>query len=111
MTKKEVKRALKDFWSEFDTRKVLDAVDGLDNVRGFLGDDEAGKPPEVRQDLLKLHKMAMSMRETQSTDPAEMEQLINLAIDIEMTVSDCIQELTRITDVVSRLLAIEDLVE
>ena len=107
--KKNKKLALEDFWDEFDTRKVLDAVDGLDNVRGVLGDDEDGRPPEVRQDLLKLHKMAMSMRETQSSDPEEMEQLLNLATDIEMTVSECIEDLTRITDVVSRLLDLEDL--
>lgn len=110
MIGKEAEQALKEFWCEFDARRVLDAVDGLDNVRGVLGDDEEGRPPEIRGYLLNLHKMVMSMKKAQSTDPEKMGQLLNLATDIEMAVSDCVEELARIDDVVSSLLNLEALV-
>ncbi len=43
----------------FETTLLLDAVGHVDELRGYLNDGEYGRPPEIRNDLLKLHGMAM----------------------------------------------------
>ena len=45
----------------FETRDLLDAVDHIDEVRQAIGDEEDGRPPEPRSDLLKLHGLAMDL--------------------------------------------------
>lgn len=44
----------------FDTRRLLEAVDELDTLRGSLSDD-GHRPPAIRDQLLKLHGMAMEV--------------------------------------------------
>ncbi len=45
----------------FETTLLLDAVGHVDELRGYLNDGEYGRPPEIRDDLLKLHGMAMDV--------------------------------------------------
>jgi len=42
-----------------ETRDILDAVDKVDEVRGYFGDGPNGEPPEIRTKLLRLHEMGM----------------------------------------------------
>src|SRR5208283_3158502 len=39
----------------FDTLSLVHAVDELDKMRGHLNDREHHNPPEIRDDILKLH--------------------------------------------------------
>ena len=50
-----------DEWDElspdnFDTMALLSAVDAVDELRSDLNDNEDGAPPQLRDDLLKLHQ-------------------------------------------------------
>ena len=46
---------------QYETHRLPDAVDALDEVRGFLCDDEHGGPPPLRTNLLRLHGLAMDV--------------------------------------------------
>ena len=46
---------------EFDTTKLLVAVDELDHIRNVVADGDNLEPPEVRDQLLKLHGIAMAV--------------------------------------------------
>lgn len=55
-----------DEWDElspenFDTTALLRAVDAVDELRSDLNDNEDGAPPQLRDDLLKLHQLAMAV--------------------------------------------------
>ena len=45
----------------FETTTLLTAVDKIDQVRGHLSDREYCQPPEIRDDLLKLHQLVMEV--------------------------------------------------
>ena len=51
---------------EFDTERILYAVGDLDEIRSILGDreeEESGciiKPPEIRENLMKLHRLVFN---------------------------------------------------
>ncbi len=42
----------------FDTFRLLVAVDALDGIRRIVADQDNARPPQIRIDLLKLHKIA-----------------------------------------------------
>jgi len=55
-----------DEWDElspdnFDTMALLSAVDAVDELRSDLNDNEDGAPPQLRDDLLKLHQLAIAV--------------------------------------------------
>ena len=45
----------------FETAALLRAVDAVDDLRKHLNDGEGGSPPQLRTDLLRLHKLAMAV--------------------------------------------------
>src|SRR3546814_13683459 len=47
----------------FDTLSLIHAVDELDKMRGHLNDREHHNPPEIRNDIIKLHDLAMRSEE------------------------------------------------
>ena len=65
---------------EFETHSLLEAVDDLDSIRGILTDGPNLEPPQVRIDLMKLHKLAIRVCNEGEGDSSE---LMELAIDIE----------------------------
>ena len=65
---------------EFETNDLLEAVDDLDRIRDFLADGPNLEPPQLRIDLMKLHKLAMRVCRQGQDDSSE---LVELAIDIE----------------------------
>ncbi len=65
---------------EFETHALLEAVDDLDSIRGILADGPNLEPPQIRIDLMKLHKLAMRVCNEAGDDSSE---LVELAIDLE----------------------------
>jgi len=65
---------------EFETNDLLEAVDDLDTIRNILADGPNLEPPQLRIDLMKLHKLAMRVCKEGEDDSSE---LVELAIDIE----------------------------
>ena len=65
---------------DFKTNDLLEAVDDLDTIRDILADGLNSEPPQLRIDLMKLHKLAMRVCKEGEDDSSE---LVELAIDIE----------------------------
>jgi hypothetical protein len=65
---------------DFKTNDLLEAVDDLDTIRDILADGPNLEPPQLRIDLMKLHKLAMRVCKEGEDDSSE---LVELAIDIE----------------------------
>ncbi len=65
---------------EFETNDLLEAVDDLDTIRDILADGPNLEPPQLRIDLMRLHKLAMRVCKKGEDDSSE---LVQLAIDIE----------------------------
>ncbi len=70
---------------EFETNDLLEAVDDLDTIRDILADGPNLEPPQLRIDLMKLHKLAMRVCKEGQDDSSE---LVELAIDIEDQLED-----------------------
>ena len=45
------------FDDEVDTAELLDCIDTLDNMRGILNDRDIVAPPQIRDDLMKIHSL------------------------------------------------------
>lgn len=75
----------------FDTERVLEAVDAVDQLRYALGDQEAEpgfipRPPEIRENLMKLHDIVFN-----GGYPVSRENLCKAAMlleDIEADLSE-----------------------
>ncbi|MFC5583247.1 hypothetical protein [Rhodanobacter terrae] len=48
-------------YENFETTRILAAVDSVDSLRDDLNDRDHGAPPVIRDDLLKLHQLAMAV--------------------------------------------------
>ncbi len=70
---------------EFETNDLLEAVDDFDRIREILADGPNLEPPQLRIDLMKLHKLAMRVCKEGQDDSSE---LVELAIDIEDQLED-----------------------
>lgn len=92
----------------YDSHDLLEAVDRLDDVRPVISDD-GYQPPKIRSRLLKLHGMAMAMKNTSDLSlqgKKQLSRLLTLADDIEMEISGCIDNLERINEVLGKLLSL-----
>jgi hypothetical protein len=78
----------------FDTTTILGAVDQLDELRGDFADRENGEPLELRDDLLKLHQLAMDVVNNGMRRQA-LEMFV-LAGDIESEFDDLITRLQEV---------------
>ncbi len=65
---------------EFETHDLLEAVDDLDSIRELLADGPSLEPPQLRIDLINLHKLAVRVC---SEDEDDSSEIVELAIDIE----------------------------
>jgi hypothetical protein len=88
----------------FATQSLLDAVDELDTLRGLLGDDGA-KPPVLRNQLLRLHQLAMAVINTGAE--GQVEALFELAGELEDEVFDTLEAVTRLHETLSTLTALQ----
>lgn len=88
----------------FDTRTLLHAVDAVDALRGELGDGEDGRPPSLRDDLLKLHQLAMAVINQGSRN--RVADLFDLAVDLEDQVHGLMASLEQVQEALSQLTAL-----
>lgn len=84
----------------FETTALLTAVDQLDTVRGLLRDDGFA-PPEIRNDLLKLHGLAMDVVNNGFVHKAP--DLFELADDLSFQVFEMIEALQQVQDTLDKL--------
>lgn len=85
----------------FDTLSLVHAIDELDKMRGHLNDRAHHNPPEIRNDILQLHDLAMDVvnHGMKGRAPA----LFNLAIEIEDQLSDLSEALENIRGTIAKL--------
>ena len=63
-------RDREDRLSAFDTSALLRVADDLDEMREHL-DGDGYKPPEIRDDMLRLHQLAMRVDEGRLYRPGD----------------------------------------
>lgn len=98
-----------DEWDElspdnFDTMALLSAVDAVDELRSDLNDNEDGAPPQLRDDLLKLHQLAMAVINQGSR--SQVADLFDLAADLEDQVLGMMTALEQVQETLSQLTAL-----
>ena len=85
---------------DFDTRRLIEAVDDVDALRGVLADDGT-RPPEIRNRLLKLHQLAMAVVNEGAQEDAG--ELFELAQELEDEALDMLEAVQRLHDTLSAL--------
>lgn len=90
-----------DLVDSFDTSTLLEAVDELDELRSDFADRENGAPMELRDELLKLHQVAMDVVHNGARSKAL--EMFDLAADIESEMDELIDQLQTLRDTVGSL--------
>ena len=89
---------------EYDTTRLLVAVDELDHIRNVVADGDNLEPPEVRDQLLKLHGIAMAVINAGHPLPTDGEEgLLELAWGIESVVGEINEAAETILDTLGEL--------
>lgn len=88
----------------FDTVTLLHAVDAVDELRVELNDGEDGRPPQLRDDLLELHQLAMAVINQGSR--SRVSDLFDLAVELEVQVAGMTTALEQVHETLSRLTAL-----
>ncbi len=88
----------------FETASLLRAVDAVDDLRNDLNDDDRGRPPQLRTDLLRLHQMAMAVINEGSR--SQVSNLFNLAVELEEQVLGMMTSLEQVQETLSELTAL-----
>lgn len=96
------KRTHQKVYEGFQTTSLLEAIDHLDNLRRGLSDDGI-RPPQLRDDLLKLHQLAMDYVNEGYLD--KQEELFDLAFEIGDKIFDLVQSLEAIEITLQNLTA------
>lgn len=90
-------------YENFETYDLLTSVDQLDSVRGVLADEAHYEPPEIRDDLMKLHGLAMEVANNGETSAKKVHEMFMLADDIESQVDHMIESLEFIQKTLRKL--------
>lgn len=85
----------------FDTLSLIHSIDELDKMRGHLNDREHHNPPEIRNDILKLHDLAMDVVNYGMKGRAPA--LFDLASEIEDLLYDLSDALGKIQNTIAQL--------
>lgn len=88
-------------YESFETRWLLDAVDEVDTLRGHLSDDQHHRPPDIRNNLLKLHQLAIEVINNGSR--SRVHEFFDLATDLEDQVLSMMEVLTKLQDTLTKL--------
>ena len=91
--------ALEELRESFDTRRILDAIDKIDEIRGRIDD--------IRDELLKLHSMAHDLINDAGPDGPPPEYPIwELADEISMTIWEWPNYLKVVHDTVDQMVSL-----
>lgn len=95
-----------ELYENFDTRRILDAVDALDDVRAVISDqfneDGFPRPPAIRAKLLKLHEKAHAIINGEFRHDTDM-GMFDLAWELEDELYDVIENIEQIKKVIDDL--------
>ncbi len=69
--KKMTKEDWQNLYENFESTDLLSAIDHLDKVRGSLANDENFRPPEIRNELMDLHALAVDVVNYEKVEKAE----------------------------------------
>ncbi len=86
---------------DFDTTTILAAVDVVAELRGYFADREDGVPLELRDDILKLHQLAMDVVHLKFRNKAL--GVFNWVGDIEIELTELVGDLKAVGDAVGKL--------
>lgn len=89
-------------YENFETTDLLAAIDAVDRLRDDLNDRDDGAPPAIRDDLLKLHQLAMAVVNNGVRSHAT--KFFELAGDLDDQVSSMMESLEQIRDTLSQLM-------
>lgn len=85
----------------FETASLLTAVGHVDALRDYLGDGEYGRPPSIRDDLLKLHTLTMDV--VNNGWDNDLPQMAALAAGIEDEALDILHHAEDLLHILSKL--------
>ena len=88
-------------YENFETHWLLEAVDLVDSLRGYLGDGEHFQPPEIRTDLLKLHGLAWDV--VNNGWNGQIKEMAELAVELEEQTLDMKRSLEALHQILSKL--------
>ena len=92
-------------YNNYDTTSILRAVDDIDELRGsLLGDGSNLEPPKIRNDLLKLHQLAMNV--VNLGQEADLKQMATLALDLQDETDDLLETLQNVNQVINKLIGL-----
>jgi hypothetical protein len=95
-------------WQELydglDSASLLAAVDAIDRIRPDLSDGDGGRPPEIRDNLLRLHQLAMAVQ-TNAT-PALLTEFFDLAGDLDDQVMQLLDSVEQVQSTLSAVMAL-----
>ena len=88
-------------YENFESRDLLAAIKKVDFLRRELADGYDLRPPEIRQDLFKLHDLAMDVINNGYRNKAN--EMFNLAFDIEYQVDGMMESLEELQTILRNL--------
>lgn len=88
-------------FENFETQWLLDAIGDIDTLRSHLSDGERDQPPEIRDKLFTLHQLAMAVVNEGSR--SKVDELFDLAAELEDEVFEMMEALTRLQDTLTKL--------
>lgn len=88
--------------ADFDTTALLRAVDDVDAMREHL-DGDGYAPPEIRNELLRLHQLAMEVVNEDPTDKEARRAMFELALEVEERIDDLDEALDRLRETIGSL--------
>ncbi len=104
--RKMTEKKNQELYENFDTTRILNAVDALDEVRPVISDQFNGdgfpRPPEIRGKLLKLHEKAHEIINGEFSHDMDM-GMFDLAWELEVEFYDVIRNLEQIKKVIDDL--------
>lgn len=91
-------------YENFETTWLLDAVGHIDTLRTHLSDRDIIRPPQMRDDMLELHRLAMDV--VNNGWDGHLRQMAFLAVALEDQALDVMMAVEAIHKTLSKLLAL-----
>ncbi len=88
----------------FDSHRLLDAVDQIDALRDVLNDGANRQPPAIRTELLELHALALAVFGQGQRD--QVAELFARAEDFDVQLGNLLIALEKIQNTTDDLLAL-----
>tara|TARA_R110002167_G_scaffold355156_1_gene569401 strand:+ start:3456 stop:3800 length:345 start_codon:yes stop_codon:yes gene_type:complete len=88
---------------DFDSTDIQKVVRIIDKARGYLNDIDGYKPPQMREDAMEMHGVAMDIMHHHSRDKAKHQALFDHAYDLSMELDDLIELLENAKGILDNL--------